>query len=157
MNDKEYNVEELSAIVVDEAYHLHHDLGPGLLEVVYESVLARVLVQRGLSVERQKAVFFDYAGMHFDDGLRVDLLVNNKLVIELKSVETLAPVHGKQLLTYLRLMNLPLGLLINFGSATFKEGVRRVVNNHKDFAASRLRVNQQKPSAHEDAKNAKEE
>ena len=136
------NAEELSAIVVDAAYHLHKDLGPGLLESVYEAVLARMLEQRGLKVERQKVVAFDFHGMHFDEGLRVDLLINNCLVVELKSVETFAPVHSKQLLTYLRLLNLPLGLLINFGAATFKEGIKRVVNNHVDFASSRLRVNQ---------------
>ena len=78
--------------------------------------------------------------MHFDEGLRVDLLVEGCIVVELKSVETLAPVHAKQLLTYLRLLHMPIGLLINFGAATFKEGIKRVVNNHKDFAASRLRA-----------------
>jgi GxxExxY protein len=135
------DVEEVSAIVVDAAFHLHRDLGPGLLESVYESVLARMLERRGLRVERQKAVAFDFDGMHFDEGLRVDLLVEGCLVVELKSVETLAPVHPKQLLTYLRLLNLPIGLLINFGAATFKEGAKRVVNNHRDFASSRLRVN----------------
>ena len=83
---------------------------------------------------------FDFEDMHFDEGLRVDLLVEGCLVVELKSVETLAPVHAKQLLTYIRLLNLPVGLLINFGAATFKEGAKRVVNNHRDFAASRLRV-----------------
>lgn len=135
-------VEEVSATVVDTAFHLHKELGPGLLESVYEAVLARLLEQRGLCVERQKTVAFDFAGMHFDEGLRIDLLVNDCLVVELKSVETLAPVHGKQLLTYLRLLDIRLGLLINFGSATFKEGIRRVANDHHDFAASRLRVNQ---------------
>ncbi|MHB8117447.1 MAG: GxxExxY protein [Methanothrix sp.] len=93
-------------------------------------------------MERQKAVEFDFNGMHFDEELRVDLLVEGCLVVELKSVETLAPVHSKQLLTYLRLLHLPVGLLINFGAATFKEGPKRIVNNHRDFAASRLRVNQ---------------
>ncbi|MEI6103785.1 MAG: GxxExxY protein [Methanothrix sp.] len=135
------DVEEVSAIVVDAAFHLHRDLGPGLLESVYEAVLARMLERRGLRVERQKSVAFDFDGMHFDEGLRVDLLVEGCLVVELKSVETLAPVHPKQLLTYLRLLNLPIGLLINFGAATFKEGAKRVVNNHRDFASSRLRVN----------------
>lgn len=135
------NVEEVSAAVVDDAFHLHRDLGPGLLESVYEVVLARMLYRRGLKVERQKPVAFDFDGMHFDDGLRVDLMVEDCLVVELKSVEILAPVHPKQLLTYLRLLNLPLGLLINFGAATFKQGVRRIVNNHRDFASSRLRVN----------------
>lgn len=136
------NVEEISAVVVDTAYHLHCDLGPGLLESVYETVLARTLEKRGLRVERQKTIAFTYDDMLFNDGLRVDLLVEGTLVVELKSVESLAPVHAKQALTYLRLLHLPLGLLINFGAATFKEGVKRVVNGHTDFAASRLRVNQ---------------
>ena len=139
---KYMNVEELSAVVVDAAFHLHCGLGPGLLESVYETVLASDLVKRGLSVTRQKVITFEYEGMQFQDGLKVDLLVNSRLVLELKSVELLADVHYKQLLTYLRLLDLPLGLLINFGAATFKEGIHRVVNRHEDFAASRLRVNQ---------------
>ena len=143
------NIEELSTVVVDTAFHLHRDLGPGLLESVYESVFARMLESRGLRVERQKPLAFDFQGMHFDDGLRVDLLVNDTLVVELKSVENLKPVHAKQLLTYLRLLNLPLGLLINFGAATFKDGCKRVVNDHRNFAASRLRVNQPENAPHD--------
>lgn len=143
---EDLNIEELSAVVVDAAFHLHAGLGPGLLESVYEAVLARALERRGLLVERQKIVSFEFDGMRFDDGLRVDLLVNGVLVVELKSVETLAPVHFKQVLTYLRLMNLPLGLLINFGCATFREGCKRIVNNHTALASSRLRVNQKETS-----------
>lgn len=139
---KEMDLEELAAIVVDAAFHVHRDLGPGLLESVYETVLARALAKRGLQVERQKAVSFEFDGMHFDEGLRLDLLVNRVLVIELKSVETLARVHHKQLLTYLRLLHQPLGLLINFGAGTFKEGIKRIVNNHTEFSSSRLRLNQ---------------
>ncbi len=134
------NIEELSAEVVDAAYHLHRDLGPGLLESVYEVVLAGILEKRGLVVERQKPVPIEFDGIKFDEGFRADILVEGSLVVELKSVETLLPVHGKQLLTYLRLLGLPLGLLVNFGAATFKDGIRRIVNNHTDFAASRLRV-----------------
>jgi len=100
------------------------------------------LEQCGLQVERQKSVPIKVAGLQFDEGFRVDLLVESVIVVELKSVETFKPVHFKQLLTYLRLLNLPLGLLVNFGASTFKEGVRRVVNNHTDFASSRLRVHQ---------------
>jgi iron complex transport system substrate-binding protein len=136
------HVEELSAVVVDAAFHLHTDLGPGLLESVYEAILARLLRDRGLSVVRQLPVPIEFAGLRLDEGFRADLVINDLLVIELKSVEQLAPGHAKQLLTYLRLMHLPLGLLINFGAATFKEGVKRIANNHRDFAASRLRVNQ---------------
>jgi iron complex transport system substrate-binding protein len=98
-------IEEIARVVVNCGYGLHKELGPGLLESVYEVVLA-------------------------------------KLLVEIKSVENLAPVHGKQLLTYLRLLNLRLGLLMNFGSAIFKNGIKRIVNNHSDFAASRLRVHQ---------------
>lgn len=139
------NVEELSSVVVDCAYHLHVELGPGLLESVYETVLARVLSEQGLKVERQKVVEFEYHGILFNEGLRVDLMIDNQLIVELKSVETLAPVHSKQLLTYLRLLHMPLGLLINFGAPTFREGCKRVVNRHTDFASSRLRVNQPRP------------
>lgn len=136
-----FDVEQVSATVVDAAFHIHKELGPGLLESVYEAILARALEKRGLRVERQKPVSFEYDGMRFDEGLRVDLLVNGCLVLELKSVETLAPVHSKQLLTYMRLLKLSLGLLINFGAATFKEGCKRIVNNHPAFKSSRLRVN----------------
>jgi iron complex transport system substrate-binding protein len=134
--------EALSAIVVDTAFHIHDELGPGLLESVYASVLTRALQRRGLQVEREKIVVFEFDGMQFNDGLRIDLLVNDVLVVELKSVELFAAVHFKQLLTYLRLMDLPLGLLINFGAATFKAGCRRVVNDHRDTGNSRLRINQ---------------
>ena len=140
---KGMDVEKVSAIVVDTAFHIHRELGVGLLESVYEAVLARALEKRGLKVERQKVLSFEYDEMRFEDGLRVDLLVEGALVVELKSVETLAPVHHKQLLTYLRLLHQPLGLLINFGAATFKEGIKRIVNNHTEFASSRLRVNQE--------------
>jgi GxxExxY protein len=121
-------LERVAAEVVDAAFHLHRTLGPGLLESVYEAVLAASLGKRGLTVERQKPVVFEYEGMRFEEGLRIDLLVSGSLVVELKSVEKLAPVHPKQVLTYLRLMGLPLGLLINFGAPTFREGCRRVVN-----------------------------
>jgi len=113
---------------VDEAYKLHIALGPGLLESVYEVILARQLEKRNLIVERQKPVSFEYDGSLFDKGFRVDLLKDNQVVVELKSIETLAPVHYKQLLTYLKLLHLPVGLLINFGAATMKEGLHRVVN-----------------------------
>lgn len=132
-----YNSEEPSAIVADTAFHLHKELGPGLLESVHEAVLAKLLQQRGLSVMRQKPIPIAFAGMTFDEGFRADLVVEDKLVVELKSVEHLVPVHSKQLLTYLRRMKMPPGLLINFGAATFKEGIHRVVNNHQDFAPSR--------------------
>ena len=93
-------------------------------------------------MERQKVVWFEYDSMEFDDGLRLDLLVESTIVVELKSVETVAPVHKKQVLTYLRLMNVPVGLLINFGASTLKEGLHRIVNNLNPSASPRLRVNQ---------------
>ena len=115
---------------------MHRDLGPGLLESVYEAILEKILIERGLSVERQKRVTFDYAGLHFDDGLRVDLLVERSVVVELKSVDKLAPVHSKQVLTYLKLLDLRVGLLINFGGATLKEGLKRIVNRYPDQVTS---------------------
>lgn len=136
------DVEELSAIAVDCGLQIHRELGPGLLESVYETVLAAALQQHGLTVARQQPVSFRYRDMHFADAFRIDLLIENRLIIEIKSVDALSKVHGKQLLTYLRLMQQPLGLLFNFGAATFREGIRRVVNDHNSFASSRLRVNQ---------------
>ncbi|HVW39572.1 MAG TPA: GxxExxY protein [Pirellulales bacterium] len=136
-------VDEITGIIVDAAYKIHVGLGPGLLESVYEVVLERELLGRGLQVERQKAVSFEFDGMQFDDVLRLDLFVESFVVVELKSVEQLAPVHSKQVLTYLRLLKLPVGLLINFGAPTLKEGLHRIVNNYSPSpsAAPRLRVN----------------
>lgn len=128
------NPEELSAILVDCAYHLHVEVGPGLLESVHEVTLARMIEDRGLSVRRQVSVPIRLMNHTFDEGFRADLIVEDALLLELKSVENLAPVHAKQVLTYLRLLRMPLGLLINFGAATFKEGIRRIVNQHLAFA-----------------------
>jgi iron complex transport system substrate-binding protein len=137
-------LDEITGAIVDSAMKIHIDLGPGLLESVYEVVLAQALQKRGLQVERQKAIQFEYDGIVFEEGFRADLLVEGRVIVELKSVEKLSPVHSKQLLTYLRLMNLPVGLLINFGAATLKEGLHRVVNNLPSSASPRLRVNQPK-------------
>jgi iron complex transport system substrate-binding protein len=139
------HIDDVTGEIVDAAYQLHTGLGPGLLESVYEAVLARDLERRGLKVERQKTVTFEYDGMRFEEGLRLDLLVGDRVVVELKSVEKIAPVHPKQLLTYLRLMDLPVGLLNHFGAATLKEGIQRVVNNYQPSASPRLRVNQRNP------------
>jgi GxxExxY protein len=136
------DVEAIAAEVIDAALHLHRDLGPGLLESVYEMLLAGQLARRGLTTERQHVVNVEYDGMRFDGAFRIDLLVEGQLLVEIKSVERLNAVHAKQLLTYLRLTKQPLGLLINFGGATLKEGLQRVVNGHTSFASSRLRVNQ---------------
>jgi len=100
------------------------------------------LRRSGLGVERRKPISFLYDGVTFNEGFRADLMVENSLIIALKSVERLAPVHGKPLLAYLRLAEKPLGLPMNFGAETFKEGCKRVVNNHTAFASSRLRVHQ---------------
>jgi len=135
-------LDEITGIIVDTAMQIHRDLGPGLMESVYEAILARALERRGLSVERQKTIVFEYDGMIFEEGLRLDLLAEERVVVELKSVETLAPVHGKQVLTYLRLMKLPVGLLINFGAPTLKEGVHRIVSDTYTPETSTLRVNQ---------------
>jgi len=135
-------LDDITGAIVDSAMKIHIELGPGLLESVYEAVLARALERRGFHVERQKVIRFEYDGMVFEEGFRTDLLVEGRVVVELKSLEKLAPVHSKQLLTYLRLMNLPVGLLINFGAATLKEGLHRIVNNLDSSASPRLRVNQ---------------
>ena len=137
------NIDDITGAIVDAAMKIHIGLGPGLLESVYEAVLARNLERQGFHIERQKIVVFEYDGMVFDEGFRADLIVNGCVIVELKSVEALAPVHSKQLLTYLRLMNLPVGLLINFGAATLKEGLHRIVNHHQPSESSPLRVNQQ--------------
>lgn len=134
--------EELSKIVVDCAYRMHVEIGPGLLESVYEAVLEKLLLENGLRVSRQQAISIEVMGLFINEGFRADLIVEDLLLIELKSVEKLAPVHSKQVLTYLRLLKLPLGLLINFGEATFKEGCKRIVNGKQDFVSSCLRVNQ---------------
>lgn len=124
------DVEEVAAIAIDCALQIHRRLGPGLLESAYEAVLTHALERRGLSVERQKLVAIRYDELVIEAGFRADLVVENVLLIELKSVDRLAPVHGKQVLTYLRLLDLRLGLLMNFGGETLKEGLRRIVNNH---------------------------
>jgi iron complex transport system substrate-binding protein len=140
------DIEELARVAIDCGFKIHSELGPGMLESFYEAVLAGSLTKRGLAVQRQKPIVVEYDGMRFAEGFRADIIVENRLIVEVKSVERLAPVHGKQLLTYLRLSEQPLGLLMNFGCATFREGLKRVVNDHTDFASSRLRVNQNRLS-----------
>lgn len=125
-------VNEISGVVLNEAIRVHRDIGPGVLESVYEAVLAKRLVHRGLFVERQRIVPLTIDGEEFGEVFRVDLLINSLVVVELKSVEVLHPVHFKQVLTYLRLLKLPLGLLVNFGEPTLKEGFPRIVNNLRE-------------------------
>jgi iron complex transport system substrate-binding protein len=121
--------DRLTGEIVDASLKLHRALGPGLLESVYESLLAKELERRGIRAARQTPVSFEYDGLSFQDAFRIDLLVESRVIVELKSVERLAPVHAKQLLTYLRLTNLPIGLLINFGASTLKEGLHRIANS----------------------------
>jgi GxxExxY protein len=119
---------EIATQVVDAAFKIHTTLGPGLLETVYEVVLAHELQKRGLRVERQVPIPIAWEGIKFNEGFRADIIVEGKVIVELKSVETVAPVHKKQVLTHLRLMNLKLGLLINFGEELIKNGISRIVN-----------------------------
>ena len=124
------HVDAVTGEIIDAAVKLHKRLGPGLLESVYEMVLVRQLESRGLNVERQKEVTFEFDGMLFEGGFRIDLLVNQLVVVEIKSVERTAAVHSKQVLTYLNLLRLPVGLLLNFGAATMKEGMQRIVSEY---------------------------
>ena len=123
---------EIAKQILDTAFAVHTKLGPGLLESVYEVVLASELHKRGLTAERQKPMPILYDNIRFDEAFRSDLVVNGKVIVELKSVEALLPVHAKQLLTQLRLSSLKLGLLINFGAAHLKNGIKRVINGHLD-------------------------
>jgi|SRR5689334_11931963 len=123
---------QIATVVVDAALKIHKILGPGLLESVYEEVLDFELQRRGLQVARQVGLPVHYEGVKLELGFRIDLIINYKLIIEVKSVETLAPVHKKQLLTYLRLTDLRLGLLINFNVELIKDGIQRVVNGLVD-------------------------
>jgi len=123
-------LERLASICVDKGFRLHRDLGPVLLESVYETMMFQSLRREGIDVARQQPVTIEHDGIVIENAFRFDLLVEDKLLVEIKSTEGHAPVHAKQVLTYLRLMKLPLGLLMNFGLATFKDGIRRLVNNH---------------------------
>lgn len=137
----ERNADILSADIVDAAYNIHRELGPGLLESVYEQVLARELTRRGLKVERQKPVTFEFDGMRFENMLTVDLLVNDTVVIEVKAAERNHPVFRRQTFTYLRLLELEVALLLNFGTALMKDGITRIVNGYRPTPESKLRIN----------------
>jgi iron complex transport system substrate-binding protein len=136
------DIDAITGDVVDLALRVHRELGPGLLESVYETVLAGKLLELGYSVDRQKPVDIEFEGRRFPAAFRIDLLVDNRLIVEIKCAETPSKAHMKQLQTYLRLTKQPVGLLINFAGATLKEGLRRVVNDHVPSASPRLRVNQ---------------
>jgi GxxExxY protein len=124
---------EIASTIMDASFQIHRELGPGLLESVYEIILARKLTDIGLHVERQVPVPIQFQEMVFDEGFRADIVVERKVIIEIKSVERLLPVHSKQLLTYLRLTGCRLGLLINFGENLLKDGFKRVVNGLEVF------------------------
>lgn len=137
------DIERLSAIAVDCGLKAHKDLGPGMLESAYEAVLAHLLAKHGLSVERQKVIPIIYDGLVIEQGFRADLIIENKLLIELKTVERLSLVHARQVRTYLQFTGLTLGLLMNFSSEKFADGLKRIVNNHADTHNSSLRINQE--------------
>ena len=122
-------LEHITGAIVESAISIHRRLGPGVFESVYETVLASLLTRRGLHIERQRAVSFTFDDMRFDQGFRIDLLVEHSVIVEVKSLDRLAAVHRKQLLTYLRLTNLRVGLLLNFGAETMREGIVRVVSD----------------------------
>ncbi len=122
------DAERIATIAIDCGLQVHRDLGPGLLESAYETVLAHRLNQRGVAVERQRLIPIRVDGLIIDQGFRADILLEGQLLIEIKSQDRIASVHLKQVLTYLRLLDLPLGLLMNFGGETFREGLRRVAN-----------------------------
>ena len=128
----ELNENEIGRIVVDAAIAVHRELGPGLLESVYEAILAQELTKRGLSVAKQVSVPIRYQGLTFDEGFRADLIVNGKVILELKSVEAISNAHRKQVLTYLKLTGLRLGFLLNFGAPVMKAGIVRTVNGLPD-------------------------
>ncbi|MGB6094360.1 MAG: GxxExxY protein [Moheibacter sp.] len=120
---------EISRIIVDVAFKIHTGLGPGLLESVYEEIMCYELINTGLQIDRQKTIPVVWKQLRMELGFRADLIVEDKVIIELKSVEQIAPVHYKQLLTYLRITDLKLGLLINFNEKLIKDGITRIVNN----------------------------
>lgn len=120
---------EISSIIVNTSLKIHRELGPGLFESVYEEILTYELLKKDLLVERQKVIPVKWDQVIMDQGFRADLIIDRKVIIEIKSIETVAPVHQKQLLTYLKLTGLKLGLLINFNEALIKNGIQRIVNN----------------------------
>jgi iron complex transport system substrate-binding protein len=132
------DVNVVSGHIVDAAFQIHYQLGPGLFESVYERLLERSLRKRGLLVERQVPVSFEFEGERFEKAFRVDLLVEGCVVVEIKSVNALTPVHGMQVRTYLRLLNYPVGLLINFNADRLKHGIKRFINDRSPLGRIRL-------------------
>lgn len=135
------DLDEITGEVIDTAVRIHRSLGPGLLESAYDPTMAELLVRRGFKVERQRVVGIELEGVRIEKAFVIDLLVEDRVIVEIKSVETLPRASFKQVLTYLRLMKLPVGLLLNFGASTMKEGIHRIVNGHVPEAGSLLRIN----------------
>ena len=125
-------VNKITEAIIGAAMAVHHELGPGLLESTYEVCLAFELGERGLSIERQKALPVTYRGVQLDCGYRIDLLVEKLVIVELKTVEKLEPIHDAQLLSYLKLSGVTVGLLLNFNVKILRDGIRRLVNNFKE-------------------------
>jgi len=146
------SLEAIASAVVQASWRIYRDVGPGLLESVYELLLATRLEERGLRVERQRALDLSYRGLTLPGAFRVDLLVDRRLVVEVKAAERMPAVAVRQTLTYLRLLNLPLGLIVNFGGADFSGAVRRVVNNHNAVTGSPLRIHRPLPATDPDDK-----
>ncbi len=121
---------EITKIIIDSAHKIHTKLGPGLLESVYQAVLIYELKERGLQVESEVPIPIQYQTIHLEVGFRADIIVENKVIVELKSVEKLSEIHKKQLLTYLRIADIRVGLLLNFGAPLIKEGIVRIVNGY---------------------------
>jgi GxxExxY protein len=123
---------QIGTTVVETAIEIHRDLGPGLLETVYEVILAHELLRRGLDVIRQHPIPIECKGIRFDEGFRADMIINNKLILELKSVEKITTAHKKQVQTYMKLTGCKLGYLLNFGEALMKDGITRCVNGREE-------------------------
>lgn len=133
--------DEITGAILETSIAIHRELGPGLLESVYEAILAYELRAQGFKVLRQQGIAFKYGGITFQEGFRADLLVDDVVVVEIKSVVRLDPGVAKQLTTYLRLMDIRVGLIVNFGQPTLLAGVKRLVNRLPSFANSRVRLN----------------
>lgn len=136
------DIEAVCTVIVDTAFNIHRDIGSGLLESAYEVILMAKLRSRGLEVERQVSIDINYDGVEMQSAFRVDLLVEKRVIIEIKSAERTLPVHAKQVITYLRLTNLTHGFVINFGTPLFKDGIKRLLNDRTSSVSSCLRANQ---------------
>ena len=122
------NENEIGDILIDTAFYLHKNLGSGLYESVYETILAKLLSKKGLHVQRQVAVPIEFEGEYFDEGFRLDLFIERKVIVELKSIEKITDTHKKQLLTYLKLTGTRIGYILNFGNALMKDGIIRIIS-----------------------------